>query len=44
MQRLKLGIAMLGGEGARALDCFLRFYGEFVPTDRHENLIWKFCN
>ena len=36
MNRLQLGIAVLGGELARALDGFLRFNGKFVPTDGHE--------
>ena len=31
----QLGIAMLGGELVRALDGFLRFDGEFIPTDGH---------
>ena len=34
----KLGIAVLGGKLIRALHCFLRFYGEFVPTDGHDEL------
>ena len=32
----QLGIAVLGGEVIRALDGFLRFDGEFFPTDRHD--------
>ncbi len=35
VNRTQLGIAMLGGELVRALDGFLRFHGEFVPTDCH---------
>jgi hypothetical protein len=35
VNRAQLGVAMLGGKLARALDGFLRFDGEFVPTDRH---------
>src|SRR5208282_3819487 len=31
----KLGVAVLGGKIVGALDCFLSFYGEFVPTDGH---------
>ena len=31
----QFGIAVLGGELVRALDGFLRFDGEFVPTDGH---------
>ena len=38
MDRQKLRIAVLGGEVVRSLDCFLRFYGEFVPTDGHGKL------
>jgi hypothetical protein len=36
MERLQFGIAVLGGELVRSLDGFLRFDGEFVPTDRHK--------
>ena len=38
MERRKLRIAVLGGELVRALDGFLRFYGEFVPTNGHGEL------
>ena len=40
VHRQQLGIAVLGGELVRALDGFLRFDGEFVPTDGHENSIY----
>ena len=36
MNRQQFGIAVLGGELVRALDGFLRFDGEFVPTDGHD--------
>ena len=39
VDRQQLGIAVLGGEVVRALDGFLRFYGEFVPTDGHGKLL-----
>src|ERR1700674_980921 len=42
MQRLHFGIAVLGGELVRALDRFLRFNGELVPTDRHGNSLLSF--
>ena len=35
MERLQFWIAVLGGEFVRALDGFLRFDSEFVPTDCH---------
>src|SRR5258708_11707878 len=35
MHRQQFGITVLGGEVVRTLDRFLRFYGEFVPTDGH---------
>jgi UDP-N-acetylmuramyl pentapeptide phosphotransferase/UDP-N-acetylglucosamine-1-phosphate transferase len=38
MDGQQLGIAVLAGELVGALDGFLRFNGEFVPTDGHENL------
>ena len=47
MDRQQLGIAVLGGEFVRALDGFLGFDGEFIPTDGHGNLglvIEKFGN
>ncbi len=47
VERLQFGIAVLGGEFVRALDGFLRFDGEFVPTDGHGILnlvIGKFSN
>ena len=37
MQRHQLRIAVLGGEFVRALDGFLRFDCEFVPTDCHDS-------
>ena len=37
--RLELGIAVLGCEFVRALDGFLRFDGEFIPTDGHGYLV-----
>ena len=39
MHGQQLRIAVLGSEFVRALDGFLRFYSEFVPTDRHRNSI-----
>ena len=48
VQRQQFGIAVLGGELVRALDRFLRFDGEFVPTDGHGDtsysMIAKFSN
>ena len=38
VNRPQFGIAMLGGELVGALDGFLRFDGEFIPTDGHESL------
>ena len=35
VERPQFGIAVLGGELVRTLDGFLRFNGEFVPTDWH---------
>ena len=35
VQRQQFGIAVLGGELVRALHGFLRFDGEFVPTNCH---------
>src|SRR5450432_3533524 len=39
VRRQHFGIAVLGGELARALDGFLRLYGEFIPTDGHGLLL-----
>ena len=44
VNRTQLGIAMLGGELVRALDGFLRFDGEFVPTDGHGEPLLSFCH
>jgi hypothetical protein len=35
VDRLQFGIAVFGGKFVRALEGFLRFYREFVPTDSH---------
>ncbi len=37
----KLRVAVLGGKVVGALDGFLRFYGEFVPTDGHGKLLYS---
>ena len=39
MDGQKLGVAVLGGKVVGALNGFLRFYGEFVPTDGHGKLL-----
>ena len=41
VQRQQLRIAVLGGELVPALDGFLRFYCEFVPTDCHGDSLAK---
>ena len=41
VDRQKLGVAVLGGEVVCALDGFLRFDGEFVPTDGHGRLLFS---
>ena len=42
MQRLEFRIAVLGGELVGPLDGFLRFDGEFIPTDRHGSSLLSF--
>src|SRR5580692_7429387 len=37
--RQQLGVTVLRGKLVRALDGFLRFYSEFVPTDWHGKLL-----
>src|ERR1039458_1089626 len=48
MDGQQFGIAVLRCQVVRALDGFLRFYGEFVPTDGHGGTpfsdFWQFCN
>ncbi len=38
VDRQKLGVAVLGSEVVGALNCFLCFYCEFIPTDGHGEL------
>ena len=44
VDRQKLGIAVFGSEVVGALDGFLRFYGEFIPTDGHGGLLSSIYN
>ena len=40
MDRQYFRVAVFGGKIIGALDCFLRFYGEFIPTDGHGKLLY----
>ena len=44
MQRLQLGIAVLGGQIVGALHRLLRLYSKFFPTDCHKFLLISFSS